>query len=570
METLTVELLGSTQITRGGEGAISFDTDAARALLVYLAAHAARPVPREVLAGLLWPDWPDTGALRNLRMALYRLRNAIRDREAAPPYLLISRDALQLNVDSDISLDVHTFDEHLRWVSRHAPAGTELDPACVERLTAAAELYRGDFIAGYSYPSAEFEEWIVAQRESYHVRMLDVLAQLAAYHEQHGGYRESLSYSRRQVELEPWRESAHRQTMRTLALSGQRATALAQYENCVRILEGELGIEPEAATRDLYAQIRRGELGPPLSLEPASLDKHSPHPTWSAVDQAAISDRSVIARQRPPGPELSRSEAPPRRIEEDSAGSALFSGGERRTVTFLLAEAGGGERPVVGADLEVWAETVHEVLEGARGVVVHYGGTIVQTYDAGFLAAFGADAAHEDDARRAVFAALSIMPAVIADETMDSRQGELHGQALSVGINTGEAIILARAHGGVATHATVIDQLRDIREQILPGTVWVTEATYQHIAEQFAWTRLGEVADAKRDTMVRLYSPVAAAPTVAEHTVGGLRVPLVGRGVELDGAGQRDSSPPGRHRRGRDGRGRSRHRQVTSHNRSEI
>ncbi len=63
--------------------------------------------------------------------------------------------------------------------------------------------------------------------------------------------------------------------------------------------------------------------------------------------------------------------------------------------------------------------------------------------------------------------------------------------------------------------------------------MWVGEVTYRHVAEQFAWTRLGEVADTKRDTVVRLYSPVAAVPTPAEHAVGGLRVPLVGRGAEL-------------------------------------
>ncbi len=431
MGTLTIELLGSMRISRDGEPAIDFEAEAARALLAYLAANAERPVPREVLAGLLWPEWPDADALRNLRTTLYRLRNAISDRNADPPYLLISRGDLQLDVGSDISVDLHTFDEHLRWVGRHAPTGTELDTACVERLTVAAELYRGDFMAGFSYPSAAFEGWMVTQRESLHVRVLDALGQLATHHEQRGGYRESLAYARRQIELEPWRESAHRQTMRALALGGQRATAMAQYESCVRILEEELGIEPEAATRDLYAQIRRGELGSPLSPESAPLAQGPTDQAWSTVDQAAMSDRSIIPGQRPPGPVLSRSGAPPQRIEEDGTRSGLLSGGERRTVTFLLAETSGIERPVAGADLEMWAETLHEVLEGARGAVMHYGGTIVQTYDAGFVAAFGADVAHEDDARRAVLAALSIMRAVTADETLDSMQGEVRGRALS-------------------------------------------------------------------------------------------------------------------------------------------
>ena len=48
--------------------------------------------------------------------------------------------------------------------------------------------------------------------------------------------------------------------MRAYALSGQRGMALAQYESCQRILETELGIEPELETTALYDQIRRGKL----------------------------------------------------------------------------------------------------------------------------------------------------------------------------------------------------------------------------------------------------------------------------------------------------------------------
>ena len=59
-------------------------------------------------------------------------------------------------------------------------------------------------------------------------------------------------------------------------------------------------------------------------------------------------------------------------------------------MTFLLAETSGIERPVAGADLEMWAE------HGTRSSKVREGGDalwrqIVQTYDAGFVAAFGAD-----------------------------------------------------------------------------------------------------------------------------------------------------------------------------------
>jgi hypothetical protein len=50
--------------------------------------------------------------------------------------------------------------------------------------------------------------------------------------------------------------------MRLLALEGERGAALAQYENCRKILTQELGVEPSAYTRELYEQIRSGTLKP--------------------------------------------------------------------------------------------------------------------------------------------------------------------------------------------------------------------------------------------------------------------------------------------------------------------
>jgi predicted ATPase len=99
---------------------------------------------------------------------------------------------------------------------------------------------------------------MVVERERLHVRALEALGHLAAHHEGNGAYEQAIAYARRQVELEPWRESAHRQWMRALAASGQRGAALAQYEACRRILAQELGIEPEPETVALYERIRSG------------------------------------------------------------------------------------------------------------------------------------------------------------------------------------------------------------------------------------------------------------------------------------------------------------------------
>src|SRR5207253_1545578 len=81
------------------------------------------------------------------------------------------------------------------------------------------------------------------------------------YCEARGEYDLASGYAHRQLELEPWREEAHMQVMRLLAVLGQRSAALAQYEVCRRVLLEELGIEPDAQTTALYEQIRAGPAG---------------------------------------------------------------------------------------------------------------------------------------------------------------------------------------------------------------------------------------------------------------------------------------------------------------------
>ena len=97
MARLSLSLLGSFRATLDGDPVSGFASNKVRALLAYLAVEIAQSHARSFLAGLLWPDWPERSALTNLRGALANLRTAIGDREASPPYLLITRKTIQFN-----------------------------------------------------------------------------------------------------------------------------------------------------------------------------------------------------------------------------------------------------------------------------------------------------------------------------------------------------------------------------------------------------------------------------------------------------------------------------------------
>ncbi len=268
MNRLAISLLGPFRVTLDGKPVTQFEADTARALLAYLVVHAGTTQRRETLTGLLWPEQPEPVALGNLRQALKRLRSAIGDRDADPPFLHVTRKTIQFNPTSDYWLDVAAFSDAIAASQGHRHRRPEACRSCMRRLAEAVEVYRGDFLAGFSLPSAPFEEWLVVQRERLHRQALEALGHLAAYHERRGEWEQVGGYTRRQVELEPWRESAHRGLMRALALSGERTAALAQYEVCRRTLAEELGVEPEEETTALYQQIRDGAELDALSFIP--------------------------------------------------------------------------------------------------------------------------------------------------------------------------------------------------------------------------------------------------------------------------------------------------------------
>lgn len=288
MACLSVRLLGPFQVTLDGEPVTGLRSDKVRALLAYLAVEAERPHRREKLAGLLWPDWPERSARASLRRALANLRQVIGDREAIPPFLDISRQTIQFNSASDAWIDVTAF---IRLLEAKGPP-----QQTIRQLEEAVELYRGSFLEGFSIgDSPAFEEWALLNRERLHRLVVEALHRLAGCHEERGGYERALQHAWRQVNLDPWREKAHRQLMRLLALSGQRGAALPQYETCRHLLSEELGVEPAEETTRLYEQIRDGELKAPV---PSPIRAAEP-PAFLTEEEPVEVERAVfVARER--------------------------------------------------------------------------------------------------------------------------------------------------------------------------------------------------------------------------------------------------------------------------------
>ncbi len=293
---LSIQLLGPMRVSVAGKWIDNFATDKVRALLAYLAVESDRSHRRERLAGLLWEDHSEKSARTNLRRALADLRQALSDHGTDPSYVVADRKTIRLNPLSDIAVDVTEFT-------------TRLAAGSTEDLEAAVELHRGSFLEGFSIPdSPAFEEWALLQRESLNRGMLGALQSLADEYESLGDAR-AMAYAWRLVELDPWRESAHRQVMRMLAASGRRGEAVAHYETMSRALVAELDIEPEEESVRLLEAIKSGELVAAATLEPTRQVGECPYRGLAAfreVDAAFFCgreefvDRLVAAVKRQP------------------------------------------------------------------------------------------------------------------------------------------------------------------------------------------------------------------------------------------------------------------------------
>jgi WD40 repeat protein/serine/threonine protein kinase/DNA-binding SARP family transcriptional activator len=259
MSMLDLSFFGRFQAVSRGEPLSSFRTQKVQALLIYLAAAPEKAHRREMLMTLLWPGMPEQSARANLRQVLFLLRQAIPDGEET--LLIANRETIQLNPLAGTSSDIMQFDRLLQDVRNHDHLDLPACQVCSQKMASAVALYQGDFLADfYLDDSNEFEGWAEITRQSYRRKVLDALETLTIISLHKKAYSEARAYSERQLEIDNLRESAYRQLMEILALSGQRADALALYENFRRFFAQELSMSPSARTTELYEKIRMGEI----------------------------------------------------------------------------------------------------------------------------------------------------------------------------------------------------------------------------------------------------------------------------------------------------------------------
>lgn len=323
---LRVRLLGTLEVELDGAVIDTPPSQRPWAVFAYLAL-AGRPVSRAELASRFWPDVLDQSARASLRSAVWALRRQLGQA------LEVDRDRVGLRGDPGLWIDVREF---ARLADGASPAE-------------AWALCRGELLEGME------DEWALSARERHRERVLELLERLARECDERDQAREAIDWSRRQVEIDPFDEEAHRRLMARLDAVGDRAGALRTYRALAERLRRELGVTPSAPTRALIERLRseapaRAEA--PVAFAPSGL-------------------LPLVGRDR----ELADLEDVWRAVNRGSGAAVLVRGeagmGKTRLATELrgrVSAAGGLVAASAALDLggsaplSLWAELIREIL----------------------------------------------------------------------------------------------------------------------------------------------------------------------------------------------------------------
>jgi DNA-binding SARP family transcriptional activator/tetratricopeptide (TPR) repeat protein len=244
MASLTIRLLGTPEI-RYGDRPLSFRTRKVLALLVYLTVERGSH-GRGSLMALLWPESPADSAAASLRVALSRLRQALR-----PAGDAIVTEAGQVGIDPDFAVDLD-----LDWLA--AAARPETPP---EELGHILDIDRGEFLAGFDLPDAPgFDTWAATRREGCERQLETVYDRLSQHLLASHNSSAAADTAARWLARAPLSEQAYRRLMAAQALSGQRPAALRTYQRLQATFRQELGLEPSRETAVLADSIGRGHV----------------------------------------------------------------------------------------------------------------------------------------------------------------------------------------------------------------------------------------------------------------------------------------------------------------------
>jgi class 3 adenylate cyclase/tetratricopeptide (TPR) repeat protein len=236
--------------------------------------------------------------------------------------------------------------------------------------------------------------------------------------------------------------------------------------------------------------------------------------------------------------------APPSERQEAQMAAAEFRAAapppttaERRQLTVMFCDLVDSTRLAGQLDPEDLRDVVRAYQAACAEAVRRFGGHIAQYLGDGLLIYFGYPLAHEDDASRAVHAALAILEAMQQLNSRLERERRVR-LAVRLGIHTG-LVVVGEMGGGDRQEQLALGETPNIAARLqglaAPDTAVISAATQQLVQGLFTCQALGTYALKGVRQPIAVYRVLGASTAQSrfEATVTAGLTPLVGREEEV-------------------------------------
>ena len=221
-------------------------------------------------------------------------------------------------------------------------------------------------------------------------------------------------------------------------------------------------------------------------------------------------------------------------LETNDVASALLASpgqrAERRVCSVLFCDLVGFTPLSEARDPEEVRELLSRYFEVARTVIVRYGGVVEKFIGDAVMAVWGTPSATEQDAERAVRAALDLVDAV---EQLGHEAG-VEGLAARSGVVTGAVAVTVGASGEGMVAGDAVNTAARVQAAAQPGAVLVDEGTWRVAQAAVAFSPTGEhVLKGKTEPVPLWQAGRVLSGVGGAQRIDGLEAPFVGRDSEL-------------------------------------
>lgn len=213
-----------------------------------ITARSRSSLHREKIIDRLWEDAEKDEGDRNFKVALHGINKALepnRPPRTDPKYINRQGVTYQLNQE-EMWIDAQAVEDYIAIANE--ARGTD-DKVAVSAYRSALEHHNGLYL-----PNRIYEDWSSEERERLQVLVLSAYISLAELMLTQQPL-ETVRLAQKAISIDNTWEDAYQLQMKAYLAQGNRPAAIKSYQQCIKVLDKEFGLDPLPETQRIYDSI---------------------------------------------------------------------------------------------------------------------------------------------------------------------------------------------------------------------------------------------------------------------------------------------------------------------------